>query len=87
MGEQKKLNEEDLSHVTGGMTEEEWKKELAELSKSYARESSDLKPIRDELKELYKLKSKLDTILRQTEAQDKNNETRKENYAQEKETH
>ncbi len=64
-----------------------WKKELAELSKSYARESSDLKPIRDELKELYKLKSKLDTILRQTEAQDKNNETRKENYAQEKETH
>ena len=65
----------------------ERKKELAELSKSYARESSDLKPIRDELKELYKLKSKLDTILRQTEAQDKNNETRKENYAQEKETH
>lgn len=29
MGEKKKLNEEDLSHVTGGMTEEEWKKELA----------------------------------------------------------
>lgn len=42
----------------------EWKKELAELSESYARESAELKPIRDELKELYKLKSKLDTILR-----------------------
>ena len=63
----------------------EWKKELAELSESYAKESEELKPIRAELKEFYKIKSKLDTILRQ--AQDKNNETRKETHAQEKETH
>ena len=63
----------------------EWKKELAELSESYAKESEELKPIRAELKELYKIKSKLDTILRQK--QDKNYETRKETHAQEKETH
>lgn len=63
---------------------QEWKKELAELSESYAKESKELKPIRAELKELYTIKSKLDTILRQT--QDKNNETRKETHAQEKET-
>jgi hypothetical protein len=43
----------------------DWKKELAELSESYAKESEELKPIRAELKELYKIKSKLDTILRQ----------------------
>ena len=64
----------------------EWKKELAELSESYAEESEKLKPIRVELKELYNIKSKLDTILRQQRAQEIN-ENRKENHAQKKETH
>ena len=64
----------------------EWKKELTELSKSYAEESEKLKPIRTELKDLYSIKSKLDTILRQQRAQEIN-ENRKENYAQKKETH
>lgn len=64
----------------------EWKKELAELSGSYAEESEKLKPIRAELKELYSIKSKLDTILRQQSAQEIN-ENRKENHAQKKETH
>ena len=35
------------------------------MSESYAKESEELKPIRAELKELYTIKSKLDTILRQ----------------------
>lgn len=48
--------------------------------------SEKLKPIRVELKELYNIKSKLDTILRQQRAQEIN-ENRKENHAQEKETH
>jgi hypothetical protein len=64
----------------------EWKKELTELSESYAAESEKLKPIRVELKELYNIKSKLDTILRQQRAQEIN-ENRKENHAQKKETH
>ena len=64
----------------------EWKKELTELSESYTAESEKLKPIRVELKELYSIKSKFDTILRQQRAQEIN-ENRKENYAQEKETH
>ena len=64
----------------------EWKKELTELSESYADESEKLKPIRAELKELYSIKSKLDTILRQQRAQEIN-ENRKENHAQKKETH
>ena len=64
----------------------EWKKELTELSESYTAESEKLKPIRVELKELYNIKSKLDTILRQQRAQEIN-ENRKENHAQEKETH
>lgn len=64
----------------------EWKKELTELSESYAAESEKLKPIRAELKELYSIKSKLDTILRQQRAQEIN-ENRKENHAQKKETH
>ena len=64
----------------------EWKKELAELSGSYAEESEKLKPIRAELKDLYSIKSKLDTILRQQRAQEIN-ENRKENYAQKQETH
>ena len=52
----------------------EWKKELAELSKSYARESAELKPIRDELKELYKLKSKLNAVLREQDQNTKEKE-------------
>lgn len=52
----------------------EWKKELAELSKSYARESEELKPIRDELKELYKLKSKLNAVLREQDQNTKEKE-------------
>ena len=64
----------------------EWKKELTELSESYTAESEKLKPIRVELKELYNIKSKLDTILRQQRAQEIN-ENRKENHAQKKETH
>lgn len=42
---------------------QEWKKELAELSESYAKESEALKPIRAELKELYRIKSKLSPVL------------------------
>ena len=64
----------------------EWKKELTELSERYAEESEKLKPIRAELKELYSIKSKFDTILRQQSAQEIN-ENRKENHAQKKETH
>ena len=64
----------------------EWKKELTELSESYAAESEKLKPIRAELKELYNIKSKLDTILRQQRAQEIN-DNRKEYHAQKKETH
>ena len=63
-----------------------WQNELDTLSAEYKAESQQLKPIRDELKELYSIKSKLGPFLREA-AQDKNNETRKENYAQEEETH
>ena len=56
------------------------------MSGSYAAESEKLKPIRAELKELYRIKSKLDTILRQQSAQEIN-ENRKEKHAQEEETH
>lgn len=64
----------------------DWQKELDKLTTEYETESAQLKPIRDELKELYRIKSKLGPFLREA-AQDKNNETRKENYAQEEETH
>lgn len=63
-----------------------WQKELDKLTAEYQTESEQLKPIRDELKELYRIKSKLGPFLPEA-AQDKNNETRKENYAQEEETH
>lgn len=63
-----------------------WQKELDKLTAEYETESAQLKPIRDELKQLYSIKSKLGPFLREA-AQDKNNETRKENYAQEEETH
>ena len=64
----------------------DWQKELDKLTTEYETESAQLKPIRDELKELYRIKSKLGPFLREA-AQDKNNETRKENYAQEEESH
>ena len=63
-----------------------WQKELDKLTAEYQTESEQLKPIRDELNELYRIKSKIGPFLREA-AQDKNNETRKENYAQEEETH
>lgn len=63
-----------------------WQKELDKLTTEYEAESEQLKPIREELKELYSIKSKLGPFLREAE-QDKNNKTRKENYAQEEETH
>ena len=34
-----------------------WKKELKELEASYKKEAEKLKPIREELKELYKIKA------------------------------
>ena len=40
-----------------------WQKELDKLTAAYAAESDQLKPIRDELKELYRIKSKLDPII------------------------
>lgn len=64
----------------------DWQKELDKLTTEYETESAQLKPIRDELKELYRIKSKLGPFLREA-AQGKNNETRKESYAQEEETH
>lgn len=54
-----------------------WQKELDELTASYAAESDVLKPIRAELKELYRIKSKLEPFLRE-ETQEKNNTIRKE---------
>ena len=63
-----------------------WQKELEKLTAEYEAESAQLKPIRDELKELYSIKSKLGPFLREA-TQDKKNETRKENYAQKEETH
>lgn len=63
-----------------------WQKELDSLTETYAAESERLKPVRAELKELYKIKSKIEPFLRE-ETQDKNTEQRKETYAQKEETH
>ena len=41
-----------------------WQKELDKLTAAYAEESEQLKPIRDELKELYRIKSKLEPFVR-----------------------
>ena len=41
-----------------------WQKELDRLATAYAAESEQLKPIRDELKELYRIKSKLEPFVR-----------------------
>ena len=47
-----------------------WQKELEKLTAEYEIESAQLKLIRDELKELYRIKSKLDLIIRQTKKQE-----------------
>lgn len=54
-----------------------WQKELDTLTAAYAAESEALKPIRAELKELYRIKSKLEPFLRE-ETQEKNKTIRKE---------
>ena len=41
-----------------------WQKELDRLTTAYAAESEQIKPIRDELKALYRIKSKLDPVIR-----------------------
>lgn len=41
-----------------------WQRELDKLTSAYAEESEQLKPIRDELKELYRIKSKLEPFVR-----------------------
>ena len=41
-----------------------WQKELDKLTAAYAEESEQLKPIREELKELYRIKSKLEPFVR-----------------------
>jgi predicted nucleotidyltransferase len=64
----------------------EWKKELKKLEVSYEKQSEELEPIRQELKELYRIKGKIDYILQQQETQEIQ-ETRKEKHAQEEETH
>ena len=46
------------------LTVKAWQKELDTLTTAYAEESEQLKPIREELKELYRIKSKLDPIIR-----------------------
>lgn len=63
-----------------------WQKELDKLTAEYGDESETLKPIREELKDLYSIKSKLGPFLREA-TQEKNKDTRKENYAQKEETH
>lgn len=63
-----------------------WQKELDKLTAEYGDESETLKPIREELKHLYSIKSKLGPFLREA-TQEKNKDTRKENYAQKEETH
>ena len=42
-----------------------WKKELRKLEVSYKKQSEELEPIRQELKELYRIKGKSDYIRRQ----------------------
>ncbi len=60
-----------------------WKKELKGLEVSYKKQSKELEPIRQELKELYKIKGKIDYILRQ-----QNKEAEQENKTnQEKEAY
>ena len=56
-----------------------WKKELKKLEVRYEKESKELEPIRQELKELYRIKSKIDYILRQqNKAAEQDNKTNQE---------
>ena len=47
-----------------------WQKELDKLTAEYETESESLKPIREELKELYRIKSKLDPFVRTVKKQE-----------------
>ena len=60
-----------------------WKKELKGLEVSYKKQSKELEPIRQELKELYRIKGKIDYILRQQNKeaeQDSKTNQKKEEY-------
>ena len=60
-----------------------WKKELKGLEVSYKKQSKELEPIRQELKELYRIKGKIDYILRQQNKeaeQDNKTNQKKEEY-------
>ena len=60
-----------------------WKKELKKLEVSYKKQSEELEPIRRELKELYRIKSKINYILRQQNKeaeQDNKTNQKKEEY-------
>ena len=60
-----------------------WKKELKKLEVSYKKQSEELEPIRQELKELYRIKGKIDYILRQQNKeaeQDNKTNQKKEEY-------
>ena len=59
---------------------------MKKLEVSYKKQSEELEPIRQELKELYRIKSKINYILRQQETKEIQ-EPRKEKHAQEEETH
>lgn len=48
----------------------DWQKELAALTAEYKAESEQLKPIRDELRELYRIKSKLSPFIRPAKEQE-----------------
>ena len=56
-----------------------WKKELKKLEVSYKKQSEELEPIRQELKELYRIKGKIDYLLRQ-----QNKEAEQENKTNQK---
>jgi len=56
-----------------------WKKELKKLEVSYEKQSKELEPIRQELKELYRIKGKINYILRQqNKAAEQDNKTNQE---------
>ena len=60
-----------------------WKKELKKLEVSYKKQSEELEPIRQELKELYRIKGKIDYLLRQQNKeaeQDNKTNQKKEEY-------
>ena len=60
-----------------------WKKELKGLEVSYKKQSKELEPIRQELKELYRIKGKIDYILwQQNKEAEQDNKTnqKKEEY-------